>query len=336
MDGGAGGRPGGGVSTAAIGAAESVANGTPGNGNSGNPGGHGGGGGPGNANGYGGTFGDSLDAQSSSTTGGRVGSSMTGMNAMVSMDDAAKEAQAVFGGWATQADTQMGPENVGYGNSTYGGNNAMANASQAAAMTRGQHTQSLEVAGIPDSHHAAARPSIASRALSTVAAVANPALGLLGTAMNTHSAAKNAQESIGSINDAFGTSLDDSYGTAIGQQAKGTVAGTVGGKVGGTIGARAGMSVAGTPGAIAGGLLGAASMSNTARGAAMDGTNNSTGPGSPSDGGEPRGLLARATPRREPQSSRNGYVNINDYAYGNDRSPFDRYSDYAAQFFGTA
>jgi len=303
----------------------------------GNAGGGGRGSGTSN-NGYGDTFGDSLDARSAAPEA-KAGSSMTGTAAMVSMDDAAKEAKAVFGGWATQADTQLGPENVGYGNAAYGGNGAIANASQAAAMTRDQHTQSLEMAGIPESHHAAARPSALAKGLSFAATVANPVAGLLGTALSTHSAAKNAQTSIGAINDAFGTSLDSSYGTALGQQAVGTAAGTLGGKVGGNFGAKAGMSVAGVPGAVLGGLLGAATLGNTARGLAMGPNTNTEGPQGPAAGADGDSGLSNAPSSAVASASstpKSGYVSIDNYAMDSDRNPFDRYSDYAAQFFGTA
>lgn len=285
-------------------------------------------------NGYGDTFGDSLDARSAAPEA-KAGSSMTGMAAMVSMDDAAKEAKASFGGWASQVDAQMGTQNVGYGalsDSAYG--RATAPSISPAALT-----SALQVAGLPEQMAIDARPSALTRGLSLAATVANPVAGLLGTALNTHTAARNAQASIGAINDAFGTSLDDSYGTALGQQAVGTAAGTLGGKVGGKFGSSIGMSVAGVPGAIGAGLLGSALASNTARGLAMSPNSTTEGPQGPAAGADGVSGLSNApssTVASAPSTPKSGYVSIDNYAMDSDRNPFDRYSDYAAQFFGTA
>lgn len=115
-----------------------------------------------------------------------------------------------------------------------------------------------------------------------MASLANPALGAIATAYGAHSAAKNAEASIGAINDAFGTTMDDSYGTAIGQQALGTTSGLLGGK----FGANLGRSVGGVPGAIAGGLLGALGVSSAARDAAMGPAGSNNGPQGPAAGGD--------------------------------------------------
>lgn len=280
---------------------------------------------------YGGTFGNSLDARSA--TDAQAGSSMTGTAAMVSMDQAAEEAKSNFG-FASQVDAKLGPNNVGYGalsDSAYG--QATAPSVSAEAITAAQN-----VAGLPEAIAMASRPGIMSRGLSIAASLANPALGVAATAFGAHSAAKNAQASIGAINDAFGTTMDDSYGTALGQQALGTASGLLGGKVGGKVGAGVGMSVGGVPGAMVGGLLGSAFGSNAARGAAMGPNGSTDGPEGPAAGGDamsdppsPGQAIASA-----PAKPRSGYVSIDNYAMGSDRNPFDRYSDYAAQFFGTA
>lgn len=184
----------------------------------------------------------------------------------------------------------------------------------------------------------AARPGLISRGLTTMASLANPALGAIATAYGAHSAAKNAQASIGAINDAFGTTMDDSYGTAIGQQALGTTSGLLGGKVGEKFGANLGRSVGGVPGAIAGGLLGALGVSSAARDAAMGPAGSNNGPQGPAAGGDgmsnansSTGQAVASTRKSRP---RRGYVSIDNYAMDSSRSPFDRYSDYAAQFFG--
>jgi outer membrane lipoprotein SlyB len=258
---------------------------------------------------------------------------MTGMAAMVSMDEAVEEAKTSFG-FASQVDAKLGPNNVGYGalsDSAYGSATAPSLSTEAS-------TSAMQVAGLPEQMAMDARPGLLGRAVNLGLSVANPALGLVGTAYGAHSAAKDAQASIGAINDAFGTTMDASYGTAIGNQAKGTVGGLLGGKVGGKMGASLGMSVAGVPGAIGLGMLGAGALASVARGAAIGVGGSNNGPEGPDAGGDgmSNGISSSQAIASTPSAPKSGYVSIDNYAMDSERNPFDRYSDYAAQFFGTA
>jgi len=224
--------------------------------------------------GYGGAVGHGVDSAHGGTSSVGADGGVSGLGGYAGAADAAEEA---FGGWQTESDTQMGPENTAYGANTpsnYGGtlgdNLAASPISMEEATSRAQQSIASN-----------AKPGlIGSMMTAGLTAIGQPALGY---AANSMARGYNAQQSAKSHNTEFGTSVDEGLATNVGQQAVGALSGTLGAKVGGRFGAKAGASIGGVPGAIAGGLIGSMTAGNAARGAAMSSGNGPTGPAGPSE-----------------------------------------------------
>jgi len=163
--------------------------------------------------------------------------------------------------------------------------------------------------------------------LSTAQNVATSFLGPAGVAVDTAIdsvvGGKRAADTLGALNDQYGTDFNDSLADNIGRQAAANTLGTVTSMGLSRFGADAGFDLAGINGARLGGLLGNAAGDQVGDMALSD-PGSPTSP-NPTDAGntQPRGLLASATPTTKTTPAAN---------YG--PADFDGYASYAESFFG--
>ncbi|WP_277810696.1 hypothetical protein [Chromohalobacter canadensis] len=170
----------------------------------------------------------------------------------------------------------------------------------------------------------AQRASRPSGLLSNAIDIASTALGPVGTFANVAAQSTlggyKAADTLGALNDQYGTSFDDSLGANIGRHAAANTLGTVATMGLSSAGGRLGASALGVPGAAAGSLAGG-NLGSVVGDQALASTDGDLSSKDASQGGQrPSGLLSsQVTSSASPR-------------YG--AADFDGYASYAESFFG--